>query len=325
MDIAPSATAEISPTAVPFLAGAHVVVTGAAGFIGGHLVRALLASDPARIVAIDSRIIGRASRTSASRTELVYSHRSIRAPLDDLLDHADIVFHLAAHVSVPQSIEYPLSDLQVNASGTIMLLESCRRARVRRVVYSSSAAVYGAPKYLPVDECHPTNPQSPYGLSKLTAERYCLLYGQLYELSVVALRYFNVYGPNQQRNGGYAAVIPKFLDRVQRNLPLVVEGDGSQTRDFVHVADVAAANVLAGGARFEGVLNVGSGQATSIIELAQLVGGPDYPIEHGPQRLGDIPHSVADARAARDFLGFRVTIPLALGLVTLRRRLGKSE
>lgn len=303
---------------LPSLVGARVVVTGAAGFIGGHLLRAIIASGADRVVAVDTALIPAIPSAASVRTEVTHVRASILQPLDDALDGADIVFHLAAHVSVPRSLSDPLSDSAANVTGTIALLESCRRAGVQRIVYSSSAAVYGIPEYLPVDEIHPVQPRSPYGLSKLTGERYCLLYAQIHGLSAIALRYFNVYGPNQAIDGGYAAVIPRFLDRVARDLPLAVDGDGSQTRDFIHVSDVVRANLLAGVSRYEGVLNVGSGEATSVAELARLIGGPAYPITWGPPRVGDIPHSVAATDAAREALGFRARTSLASGLAALR-------
>ncbi len=301
----------------PSLVGARIVITGAAGFIGRALLRALVTSGARSIVAIDVRSTGEIPTDERDRCEVVVCERSILLPLDDVLDGADVVFHLAAQVGTTDSIHNPHYDAVTNVQGTIMLLEACRRVGVRRLVYSSSAAVYGAPVYLPIDEKHPTAPSSPYGLSKLTAERYCLLYGELYNLSVVALRYFNVYGP-QQTSSSYAAVIPLFLRRVARNEPLIIEGDGYQTRDFVHVQDVVRANLLAATSHFDGVLNIGSGRATSIRELAALIGGPSYPIEYVPARAGDIPYSVAAIGAARAAIGYSPRISLEQGLRTLR-------
>ncbi len=305
-----------SPT-WPSLVGARVVITGAAGFIGRTLLQALLTSGASSVVAIDVRSLSNIPFDEHQRCEVVICERSILLPLDDVLDGADIVFHLAAQVGTTDSIHNPHYDAVTNVQGTIMLLEACRRVGVRRIVYSSSAAVYGAPVYLPIDEKHPTAPSSPYGLSKLTAERYCLLYGELYDLSVAALRYFNVYGPHQT-SSSYAAVIPLFLRRVARNEPLTIEGDGYQTRDFVHVQDVVRANLLAATSHFAGVLNIGSGRATSIRELAALIGGPSYPIEFVPARAGDIPYSVAAIGAAYAAIGYTPTISLEQGLRALR-------
>lgn len=311
------------PKADAGLDGARIAVTGADGFVGRHLIRALAASEAELVVAIDVRAMAMVDpEIPTGRSILAGGGRSILDPIDDLLEGVDVVIHLAAQVSPPKSVENPLSDASANILGTVGLLESCRRAGVRRLVYASSAAVYGRPVYLPVDENHPTRPESPYGQSKLAAEQYCQLYGRLHGLSVVALRYFNVYGPGQPLSGGYAGVIRLFLDRVGRNVPLRIEGDGSQTRDFVHVSDIIRANLAAAASSFEGVLNVGSGQGTTITELAQIIAGAGYPIDYLSARLGDIPHSVASVTAARINLGFEAIMPLAHGLDELRASRG---
>ncbi len=304
---------------IPTLRGARCVVTGAAGFIGQHLVRALAASGAGSIVAVDLRPIPADGSLAPPEVLVAASGRSILDPLDDLLQGTDVVFHLAAHVSPPRSVADPLRDCLANVIGTLALLESCRRTGIKRLVYSSSAAVYGEPEYLPVDESHPTRPRSPYGLSKLTGERYCLLYGELHGLSAISLRYQSVYGPGQPLAGGYAGVIRIFLDRVERGLPLPVEGDGAQRRDFVHVRDVARANLLAATSSYQGVVNVASGTATSVLDLARLIGGPDHPIERRPPRRGDIRDNLADPRRAREVLGFATAISLEQGLAELKR------
>lgn len=302
---------------LPALDGARVVVTGAAGFIGRHLLRALGTTRASQVTAIDVRDIPDPSRRSAGPAIRLLGRRSILDPLDDVLDGADVVFHLAAQVSVPNSIADPLPDAQANVLGTVALLEAARRARVRRFIYSSSAAVYGTPGRTPIDETHPTRPISPYGLSKLTGERYALLYAALHDLGVVALRYFNVYGPDQPQQGGYAAVIPLFLRWTRLGQPLLIEGDGTNTRDFIHVFDVVRANLLAATSSFTGAVNIGSGSQTSIGALARFIGG-DCPIEHAAPRRGDIPHSVADTRLAEAAIGFTARIDLQDGLAPLR-------
>jgi UDP-glucose 4-epimerase len=307
----------------PALAGARVVVTGAAGFIGSQVTRALLASGVDRLVALDLRPFpdNGASLTNSAggSSTVVLVQRDILEPLDDLIAGSDVVFHLAAHVSPPGSVRDPAYDAQHNILGTVAVLESCRRVGVPRLVYSSSCAVYGDPLYQPIDEAHPTHPQSPYGLSKLSGERYCLLYAELYRLSCVALRYFNVYGPNQPTDRGYAAVIPRFRQWVTAGVPLQIEGDGDQTRDFVHLADVVRANLLAATAGYVGILNVGSGRAISILDLARAIGGPDYPIAWAPPRVGDIRESVAAVAAAEGALGFTAAVSLEAGLADLCR------
>ena len=303
------------------LDGARVAVTGADGFIGRHLIRALAGSDADTVVAIDLRPLAELDRPVGLRSR-VGGGRSVLEPIDDLLEGIDVVIHLAAQVSPPKSVKDPLSDASANILGTIGLLESCRRSGVRRVVYASSAAVYGRPMYLPVDEQHPTRPESPYGQSKLAGEQYCQLYGRLHGLSVIALRYFNVYGPGQPLSGGYAGVVRLFLDRADRGLPLRIEGDGSQTRDFVHVSDIVRASLAAVVSSAEGAFNVGSGNRISILEIARIIGGPTYPIDFLPGRLGDIPHSVASIDAAREILDYEASMPLDQGLAQLRTRPG---
>jgi UDP-glucose 4-epimerase len=302
----------------PGLLGDRIAVTGADGFIGRHVVRALAAAGARRIVAIDRRPVLATTFTTEVSAIVPAGERTILEPIDDLLDGIDVVIHLAGHVSPPKSVEDPRSDAIENILGTICLLESCRRVGVRRIVYASSAAVYGRPTSLPVDERHQTLPESPYGQSKLAAEQYCLLYGRLHGLSVIALRYSSVYGPGQPLGGGYAGVIRLFLDRINRGLPLLIEGDGSQTRDFVHVSDVVRANLLAAASTYEGILNIGDGNSVTISEVAIFVAGPDYPIEYRPARVGDIPHLVADVAAAREKLGFGALVPLARGLHELK-------
>jgi UDP-glucose 4-epimerase len=300
----------------PSLAGARVMVTGAAGFIGQHLVRGLVASGAGQVIAVDLRPIPGSG--AAGSPIIAVAGRAIGESIADLLSGVDVVFHLAAQTSVPQSVEDPLNDASVNTMGTIAVLESCRKVRVERVVYSSSAAVYGMPIYLPVDEAHPTRPMSPYGLSKLTGERYALLYSELYGLRPVALRYFNVYGPGQPVGGSYAGVVTLFLDRVRRSLPLPIEGDGSHTRDFVHVDDVVWANLAAATSAASGILNIASGVPCSVDELAQIIGGEGYPREQRPPRLGDISYSVASIGAARAALGFEPGVRLGDGLRELK-------
>ena len=301
------------------LRGKQIAVTGADGFIGRHLVRSLIEAGAGRVVAIDSRPIASTRLPTSSSTFIGAGGRTILEPIDDLLEGIEVVVHLAAQVSPPKSVKDPLSDATANVLATVALLESCRRAGVKRLIYASSAAVYGRPIHLPIDEEHRTCPESPYGQSKLAAEHYCLLYARLYGLSVVALRYFSVYGPGQPLSGGYAGVIRLFLDRLDRGLPLQIEGDGSQTRDFIHVSDIARANLLATGSSVEGILNVASGEGITIADVAHLVAGPDYPIEYLPPRLGDIPHSVANVEAAHRQLGFQTTVSLADGLADLRK------
>ena len=282
----------------------RVVVTGGAGFIGSH-VAAYLAERGFRVVAVDNL-----ERTSAVRRLeeagvplVVGDVRHVDLPL------ADAVVHAAAYINVEESWERPYDYMWNNAAATARVAKQCAETGVR-LVYISSAAVYGEPQRLPIDEGHPTRPLSPYGLSKLAGEQIT----QMLAPRAAILRLFNVYGPGQ--TGPYAGVVSKFIERAKRGLPPVIYGDGTQTRDFIHVADVAqfVEIVLDRGAA--GVFNVGTGRAVSIRELAAIVmrlaglnGEPHY----APPRPGDIKHSAADVTKARA-LGWEPRVPLEEGL-----------
>ena len=279
-------------------------MTGGAGFIGSH-VAAHLAGRGFRVVAVDSL-----ERASAVRRLEEAGVPLIRADVRFAdLPRADAVVHAAAYISVEESWERPYEYLWNNAAATARVAKLCAEWGAR-LVYISSAAVYGDPVRLPISEDHPTRPLSPYGLSKLVGEQVASML--LRDLAV--LRLFNVYGPGQ--TGPYAGVISKFLERARRGLPPVVFGDGGQTRDFVHVYDVArfVEAVVDRGA--SGVFNVGSGRAVSIGELARLVmrlaGIVDGPV-YAPPRPGDIRHSVADISKARG-LGWEPLVRLEEGL-----------
>ena len=241
-----------------------------------------------------------------------------------LVGNVDAVIHLAAVVSVPFSVENPVLTNDVNLNGTLNLLDACVNAHVKRVVFVSSCAVYGEPHYLPINEEHPTQPLSPYAVSKLAAEAYCIVFGIVYGLAPVVLRLFNVYGPRQRENDAYSGVITKFVNHLVHGKPLVIYGDGEQTRDFVHVEDVVHAVLLAlenekaAGETF----NVGSGKPTSINELAKLVSeafGVDAEVIYEKPRAGDLKHSCACIAKAEKALGFEPMLSLERGLRSLIR------
>jgi UDP-glucose 4-epimerase len=249
-----------------------------------------------------------------------------RDVIGKLVHDVDAVIHLAAIVSVPFSLENPGLTYDVNVEGTRGLLGSCVRSGVKKFIFVSSCSVYGSPRYLPVDEVHPTCPISPYAVSKLEGERCCEEFVDRSGLDVVVLRLFNVYGP-RQAGGEYSGVVTKFLERAENGLSLVIYGDGSQTRDFVHVKDVANAILaLVQGGAAEGVFNVGYGKGVSIGDLAKTVlnlSGRDCGIVHEPSRHGDIAHSVADTSKARKAFAYAPKVPLEEGLQDLllcRRR-----
>jgi UDP-glucose 4-epimerase len=239
-------------------------------------------------------------------------HALIRA-----LQGADVAYHLAASVGNKRGLENPTNDASVNAIGTINVLEAARIARCRKIVYSSSAAIYGETVQLPVDEDQPKRPLTPYAISKLAGENYVLAYSALYDIEGICLRYFNVYGEGQ-RFDAYGNVIPIFVTNALEGRTLTIYGDGEQTRDFVNVADVAEANVRAGETSgVSGAFNVGSGAATTINEVATLIVDScptKVPVVHGPPRAGDVRHSRADISSAIGALGYRPSVQLQPGL-----------
>lgn len=292
----------------------QVVVTGGAGFIGSHLVEALVADN--EVTVYDSLVSGDRSRVPEAAT-LVEADLRNEDRLSETVAEADLVFHEAALVSVDRSIEAPRLSHDVNTRPTLSLLEAARKHDVP-VVLASSAAIYGHPQDLPIQESHPKQPTSPYGLDKLAVDHYARLYHERYGLRTVALRYFNVYGPRQGA-GDYAGVIAVFRDQAQANEPVTIEGDGQQTRDFVHVDDVVQANLRAAtSASAAGkAFNVGTGTSISIRALAESiveVTGSASSLVHVEEREGDISESVADITRAREVLGYEPTYDLESGL-----------
>jgi len=235
------------------------------------------------------------------------------------MEDVDIVFHKAAMVSVPASVEQPKICHDVNGTATLNLLEAAR-ANDSRVVFASSAAIYGHPDELPIPEDAPKRPASPYGLEKLTADYYTRIYADRYGLETVNLRYFNVYGP-RQTGGQYSGVISTFLDQARAGEPITVEGDGEQTRDFVHVDDVVQANLRAATADTIGTsYNIGTGSNITIRELAETIQAvieTDSEIVHTDPRPGDIERSEADISKAQDELGYTPTVTVEDGLSQL--------
>jgi UDP-glucose 4-epimerase len=230
----------------------------------------------------------------------------------------EVIFHLAASVGNTRSIQHPRIDAEVNVLGTLNVLETAREFGIRKVVFSSSAGVFGELKTLPISENHAVEPDSPYGATKLGAEKLCLAYAKLYApFEAVCLRYFNVFGVNQ-RFDAYGNVIPIFAHKLVRRERITIFGDGEQTRDFVHVSDVARANLLAGVSRGVcGAFNVGSGSRITInalVEQMRAESGLDTEIVHGPPRAGDVRHSLADLRAIRRVLGFEPQAPFRSAL-----------
>ena len=296
------------------------LVTGGAGFIGSHIVRRLV-SDGTVVRVVDNLSTGHAAQLK----DLQHSIEFIEADLadnrvsDSVVEGVDCVLHQAAIPSVQRSIKDPLSTNRANVSATLNLLESCRKVGVRRFVYAASSSAYGDTEVLPKTEAMSPNPLSPYALQKLVGERYCKLYYDLYGLETVSLRYFNVFGPDQDPSSEYSAVIPKFINKLLANEPLTVYGDGEQSRDFTYVENVVDANVLALNVAEAcgGVYNVGCGERISLnglISLLQEIIGVKASPTYAEAKVGDIRHSLADITLARRRLGYEPKIMVKEGL-----------
>lgn len=292
-----------------------IVVTGGSGFIGTHVCSAL--ADEGHKV----RIIDIAPPPFGGKAEFVRASVLDPIRLTKLFAGAEAVIHLAALIDVQASIADPFSDFQINAEGTVCVLEAARRAGVKKVTYASSAAVYGNPTSMPVEESTPANPLSPYGASKLTGERYTLLYNSLYGMENNALRLFNVYGKGQSPHNPYSGVITKFAEAISSGKQPVIFGDGRQTRDFVHADDVASAFALTLKTRGCGSpINIASGKETTILELLEkmcALSGKAADPEFKEARAGDILRSCADISLARQKLGYKPSVSMDNGLKEL--------
>jgi UDP-glucose 4-epimerase len=296
----------------------RALVTGGAGFIGSNLV-GLLLSQGCEVTVLDDLSSG-----YEKNLEPFPAVRFIRGDVRDaaavhqaMSDAPRYVFHLAASVGNARSIEDPIADAEVNHVGTLRVLEAARDAGVAKLVFSSSAGIFGELKTIPIREDHPAEPRSPYGVSKLAAEKQCLAHAHLYGLDVVCLRYFNVYGVNQ-RYDLYGNVIPIFAHRLLRDEPLIIYGDGEQTRDFANVRDVANANYRAAlTPGVGGAFNIGSGTRVTINELVRLMEEAfqtKTSVEYTDPRPGDVRDSLADISAARSSFGYEPEVTLSEGL-----------
>ena len=286
------------------------LVTGGAGFIGSNLVERLI-RDGVQVRVLDNLSTGLLENLEPFRRDIDFVQGDVRDlnALQEVMSEVEVVFHQAAEVSVPRSVEDPVETAIVNDLGTLQILETARRAGVKRVVLASSCAVYGDLPPLPKKEDMETRPLSPYAASKLHGETYGYLYNDLYGLETVCLRYFNVYGPKQDPSSPYSGVISIFMDKAGRGDLPTIYGDGEQYRDFVYVADVVQANLLA--AHKEGVsglvINVGTGTSVSVNSLwgdISLLAGMEGDFDRAEARPGDIRESVADISLARQMLGY---------------------
>lgn len=299
---------------------AQVLVTGGAGFIGSHLAAALAGrGDKVRV--LDNFSTGKRENLEGiqGRIEVVEGDLRNAQDVGRAVAGVETIFHLAAFISVPESIEKPQACFEVNVAGTAALLEAARTAGVSRVVLASSAAVYGAQTALPLGEALKAQCLSPYAVSKYFNESLAHLYTNVYELPVTALRFFNVYGPRQSPDSQYAAVIPKFIERLHNGQRPIVQGDGKQTRDFIFIDEVVRANLLAAESEKSAgmALNVCSGKETSLLDLLEALHKlfPQAPKpEYVEERLGDVARSLGDPSLAGKVLGFEAQTELAEGL-----------
>jgi len=290
------------------------LITGGAGFIGSNIAIKLLE------MGFEVRILDDLS--SGYKSNVPEGAKFIEGSVVDgevtkaAADGVDYIFHLAASVGNKRAIDNPISDATINVLGTLNVLEAARATGVKKLVYSSSAGIFGELKTIPIKEDHPRDPDSPYGVSKLAAEKDCLAYMKLYDIPVVCLRYFNVFGVHQ-RFDAYGNVIPIFADRILKGIPITIFGDGEQTRDFVNAKDVAQANIKSALSDATGVFNVGSASRITINHLAELmekVSGVSVGIEYGPERPGDVRDSLADVSKAREAFGFNPSSDIESGL-----------
>jgi UDP-glucose 4-epimerase len=296
------------------------LVTGGAGFIGSHLVRRLV-QEGARVRVVDNLSTGKRDRlkTVEANIELIVDDLADPLVSDRAARGVDYAFHQAAVPSVQRSVRDPAGTNRSNVTATLNVLESCRKNGVRRVVYAASSSAYGNTEVLPKHEEMAPNPLSPYALQKYVGERYCKLYSDLYGLDAVSLRYFNVFGPQQDPDSEYSAVIPKFATRLNRGQTLTVYGDGEQSRDFTFIDNVIEANLLAVKAPslHGAVINVGCGSRLTLNELIrslEKILGTRAAVEYQPPRPGDVRHSLADINCARSLLGYEPVVTAQEGL-----------
>jgi UDP-glucose 4-epimerase len=292
------------------------LVTGGAGFIGSHIVDAALAEGH-EVAVVDNLSTGDEKNLN-SRSRFFKADITDRDGIEKAFSdfQPEYVIHHAAQIDVRRSVSDPAFDARVNIEGSVNILEACRHHGVRKVVYASSAAVYGDPCYLPVDERHPIAPSAPYGISKHTVEHYLSVFHGLYGLPYVALRYSNVYGPRQDPKGE-GGVVAIFTDRLLNGEGVRIFGDGEQTRDFVFVGDIARANMMALTSSYCGIINVSSGSEISVNDLFATmvrIRGQQVPCEHAPERPGEIRRSVLANDRAKEAIGWVPTVSLEDGL-----------
>jgi len=298
----------------------RLVITGGAGFIGSNLVRSALRQEGiTKVTVLDDMSTGTRTNLVGLEVELVEGSLLDPVAVDRAISGADRVVHLAALGSVPRSVKNPIASHAANATGTVMLLEACRRHEVEHVVVSSSSSVYGANPALPKHEREWVRPMSPYAVSKLATEQYTLAYQSTFGLSATAFRFFNVYGPGQLAGHAYAAAIPTFVDALLRDDPLVINGDGHQSRDFTYVGTVCRVLLDAVLRKVSAPepINLAFGARVTllqVIEQLEDITGRVAIRRHGPDRVGDVRHSQADNAGLRSLFPGIPSVPLRQGL-----------
>ncbi len=299
---------------------AHYLVTGGAGFIGSNIVEELVRRDH-KVRVLDNFITGKKENIAPflNKIELIEGDIRDGEALDKALKGIDYCLHQAALRSVPKSVDDPFTTNDINVAGTLRLLVAAKEAGVKRLVYASSSSVYGDARKFPQKESDQTSPISPYGVSKLAAENYCVAFAKTFGLETVSLRYFNVFGPRQNPESRYSAVIPAFLFRMMKDLPPVVEWDGKQSRDFTYVANVVAANLKASTAPgISGeVINVACGRTNSVIDIVRTLNGilkKDLKPEYAPRRAGDVRKTYASTKKMKDLLNIGKIVEFEEGL-----------
>ena len=295
------------------------LVTGGAGFIGSNLADELIAQGH-QVRILDDLSTGFAENLPPD-AEFFEGDICDEELVAQAVDGVEVIFHQGARGSVAKSLETPLITDMSNIHGTLTIVEAARRAGVRRVVAASSSSIYGGVAPRPTVETSPLTPKSPYAVTKMTGEHYLRVYWELFGVETVSLRYFNVYGPRQDPNSAYAAVIPKFIAALRAGEAPVINGDGLQSRDFAFIGDVVAANIAAATAPAENcagkAYNVAGGSERSLLEMLDILKGlleVDVEPVHVETRAGDVRHSFADTSAARDDLGWQPTLDFAEGL-----------
>ena len=280
----------------------RVLITGGAGFIGSHIAEHYIGKSQVRI--LDNFRSGYRKNIENLDVELIEGSITDRSAVRKAVKDIDYVFHLAAMISVPESMERPDKCVEINTLGTLNVLEESAQAGVKKLCFSSSAAVYGDNPKVPKYENMLPEPKSPYAITKLDGEYYCKMFTETAKLPTACMRYFNVFGPRQDPKSQYAAAVPIFISKALKNEPIQIFGDGRQTRDFVYVKDVVAANAyLAENAEHTGVYNVGYGNSITINNLAGKIidlTGSNSEVEHAPERAGDVKHSKAAINKIKD-------------------------